>query len=84
MFFLAQRIIDEHQQLIETLSDIDVLVLACYQFMSVLALLNKLWLKTMTKEKKRYFAIHETEDGWGCSMLQVRQAFHAISGSFVV
>lgn len=63
MFFLAQRIIDEHQQLIKTLSDIDVLVLACYKFMSVLALLNKLWLKTMTKEKKRYFAIHETEDG---------------------
>ena len=53
MFVLAQYIIDEHQQSIVALPDTDVLVVACYQFMSELATLNKLWLKTRTKEKKK-------------------------------
>lgn len=66
MFALAQHIIDEHQtqQLIVTSLDTDVLVVAWYQFMSELATLNRLWLKTRIQEKKRYLAIHETRWIW--------------------
>ena len=65
MFALAQHIIDEHQtqQLIFTSPDTDVLVVAWYQFMSELATLNRLWLKTRIQEK-RYAAIHETRWIW--------------------
>ena len=85
MFALAQHIIDEHQtqQLIVTSPDTDVLVVAWYQFMSELATLNRLWLKTRIQEKRGTLP-YMKQDGYGCSMLEVRQAFHAISGSFLV
>ena len=82
MFVLAKHIVDEHQiqLLILNSPDTNVFVVACYQFTSSLITLDKLWLKTGTRDKKRYVAIHETANNFGGSMLKYSTAFHAVTG----
>ena len=55
-------------------------MVACYQFTSSLILLDKLWLKTGTGDKKRYVAIHETPNHFRTSMLKSLPVFNAITG----
>ena len=82
IFVLAKHIVDEYQiqHLITNSLDTDAFVVACYQFKSSLITLDKLWLKTGTRDKKRYVAIHEMANHFRRSMLKSLPAFHAITG----
>ena len=49
-------------------------------FVLVKHIVDKLWFKPGTGDKKRYVAIHKTANHFGSSMLKSLTAFHAITG----
>ena len=49
-------------------------------FVSVNHIVDKLWLKPGTGDKKRYVAIHKTANHFESSMLESLTALHAIIG----
>ena len=53
-------------------------------FVLVKHIVDKLWFKPGTGDKKRYVAIHKTANHFGSSMLKSLTAFHAITACYSV
>ena len=80
MFVFCKYLLDNYNILRINISspDTDVAVIACYQFVENLSLLDELWLKTGVGAKKRYIAIHDTSASLEPTLSRLLPVFHVV------
>ena len=82
MFVFCKYLLDNYNvlRIIISSPDTDVAVIACYQFVENLALLDELWLKAGVGAKKIYIAIHDTSASLGPTLSRLLPVFHVVTG----